>query len=168
MKNLIESLNILEKLKDFFETNKISTLVYLVFLSVCVVIAIHLDLTWGYYLIAITVPALFTKVSMKGIDFVSPTIIGKLKRITINRKLRRLRDYEKELIQKFVDADDTIMTIDKNYKCEGLILRGILIVHDTIVDEVVELEERLKNDQVIVEMDRKSFIKIKNNPELLD
>ncbi|MEX0596251.1 MAG: hypothetical protein WD512_07100, partial [Candidatus Paceibacterota bacterium] len=94
MEKLIESLNVLNKLKEFFETNKISSLIYLVFLSVCVVLILHLELAWAYYFLAITAPALLTKVSMKGIDFISPSIIGKLKRMTITRKMKRLRDNE--------------------------------------------------------------------------
>lgn len=168
MQKLIDSLNILERLKDFFESNKIPTLIYLVFLSICVIIILHMDLSWAYYFLSITFPALFTKISMVGIDFISPAVITKFKRFSINRRLNKLRDYEKELIRKFIDADDTVMTLDKNYKCEGLIKRGVFIIHENITDGSVEGIEKFKSDKVLVEMDRKAFIKVMNNPELLD
>ena len=105
---------------------------------------------------------------MQGIDFVSPTVIKNLRRLTINRKLKNLKDYEKELIKLFVKADDTVMTLDKNYKCEGLILRGVLFVHETYVDNNLIGEERFKTDRVLVEMDRKAFIQVVNKPHLLE
>lgn len=168
MEKLIESLNILNKLKDFFESNKIPTLIYLVFMSIGVILILQFELAWAYYFLAITAPALLTKVSMQGIDFISPSIIGRLKRMTINRKLNNLKDYEKKLITQFIDEDDTIMTIDKNYRCESLIKRGVLIVHETIIDEDAAPEDKLKTDKVLVEMDRKAFIKVKNNQEIID
>lgn len=168
MQKLIDSLNILEKLKEFFESNKISTLIYLVFLSICVVVILHMDLSWAYYFLAITFPALFTKLSMQGIDIISPSVIHSFKRFTINRKINNLMDYEKELIRKFIEIDDTVMTLDKNYRCESLIKRGVFIIIENIIDENAIGVEKLKSDKVLVEMDRKSFIKIKNNPELIN